>query len=344
LGVTIYDIAKEASVGVGTVSRVLNNHPSVSKETRDHVLAVAQRMDYRPNASAQRLARRKSRTVTAIMPYITNYFFVELLGGIQDYLFERDYDLLLYGVNHPEQIENYLQRSLRAGHSDGLLIASIDLPTDYTQKYLKNNFPIILVDRFNENFDSFFVQNAEGAHAATRYLISLGHRRLAMISGNTDTTPTRERSEGYLAAVGEHAHISNAGIFYPVVESKNDGFTKDAGYEIMKGILAMPEDKRPTAVFVASDIQAFGALHAVKEAGRSCPDDISIVSFDDIELAHYYGLSTMRQPIRKMGVLATERLFARMDDPALEPLHRRFTPELVIRHTAGPPPSRHRDV
>ena len=344
LGVTIYDIAKEANVGVGTVSRVLNNHPSVSPETRNHVLTIAKRMEYRPNASAQRLARRKSRTITAIMPYITNYFFVELLGGIQDFLFERDYDLLLYGVNHPKQIENYLQRSLRAGHSDGMLIASIDLPTDYTQLYLKNNFPIILVDRFNENFDSFFVQNAEGAHAATRYLISLGHRRLAMITGNRETTPTRERSEGYLAAIGEYEHVQSAGIFFPVVESKNDGFSKDAGHEIMKGIIAMPADSRPTAVFVASDIQAFGAMHAMKEAGLRCPDDISIVSFDDIELAHYYGLSTMRQPIRTLGVLATERLFERMDDPALAPLHRRFTPELVIRQTAGPPSSRHRDV
>ena len=344
MGVTIYDIAKEASVGVGTVSRVLNNHPSVSQETRDHVFSVAQRMDYRQNASAQRLARRKSRTITAIMPYITNYFFVELLGGIQDFLFERDYDLLLYGVNHPKQIENYLQRSLRAGHSDGMLIASIDLPPDYTQRYLKNNFPIILVDRFNEHFDSLFVQNAEGAHAATRYLISLGHTRLAMITGNRETTPTRERSEGYLAAIGEFEHVRSAGIFFPVVESKNDGFSKDAGYEIMKGLLAMPAEKRPTAVFVASDIQAFGVMHALKEAGLRCPDDLSIVSFDDIELAHYYGLSTMRQPIRKLGVLATQRLFARMDDPALEPLHRRFTPELVIRQTAGPPPSRQRDV
>ncbi|MCB2205907.1 LacI family transcriptional regulator [bacterium] len=340
MGVTIYDIAKEANVGVGTVSRVLNNHPSVSDTTRQHVIEVAQRLDYRPNASAQRLARRKSRTITAIMPYITNYFFVELLGGIQDALFERDYDLLLYGVNHPKQIEVYLQRSLRAGHSDGMLIASIDLPPDYTQKYLKNNFPIILLDRFNENFDSFFVENVEGARAATEYLISLGHKRIAMITGIEDTTPARERSTGYLKALSAYPHVKNMGIHHPVMESKNDGFSKDAGYEVMKRILGMPEDERPTAVFVTSDIQAFGAMHAIKETGASCPENMSIVSFDDIELAHYYGLTTMHQPIRKLGVLATDRLFARMDDNSLEPLHRRFTPELMIRQTAGPPPSR----
>ncbi len=340
MGVTIYDIAKEASVGVGTVSRVLNNHPSVSEATRKLVIEVAQRLDYRPNASAQRLARRKSRTITAIMPYITNYFFVELLGGIQDALFERDYDLLLYGVNHPKQIEVYLQRSLRAGHSDGMLIASIDLPPDYTQRYLKNNFPIILLDRFNENFDSFFVENVEGARTATEYLVSLGHTRLAMITGMPESTPSRERSAGYHAALAAHDHVENVGIFHPVHESKNDGFSKDAGCEVMKQLLALPEERRPTAVFVTSDIQAFGAMHALKEAGGSCPESMSIVSFDDIELAHYYGLTTMHQPIRKLGVLATDRLFARMDDSSLDPLHRRFTPELIIRQTAGPPPSR----
>lgn len=340
MGVTIYDIAREAHVGVGTVSRVLNNHPSVSDSTRKHVLEVASRLEYQPNASAQRLARRKSRTITAIMPYITNYFFVELLGGIQDMLFEHDYDLLLYGVNHPRQIEVYLQRSLRAGHSDGMLIASIDLPIDYTQKYLKKNFPIILLDRFNEHFDSYFVENIAGARNATEYLLSLGHERIAMLTGNRDTAPSRERAEGYLEAVAAHPAVTNAGIFHPVHESKNDGYSKDAGYEVMKEMLRLPAAQRPTAVFVTSDIQAFGAMHALKESGMNCPEHMSLVSFDDIELAHYYGLTTMHQPIRRLGVLATERLFARMDDPTLDPQHRRFTPELIIRQTAGPPPTR----
>ncbi|HOJ05201.1 MAG TPA: LacI family DNA-binding transcriptional regulator [Bacteroidota bacterium] len=340
MGVTIYDIAREANVGVGTVSRVLNNHPSVSETTRSHVLEVAQRLDYSPNASAQRLARRKSRTITAIMPYITNYFFVEMLGGIQDRLFEDDYDLLLYGVNHPQQIDNYLQRSLRAGHSDGMLIASIDLPPDYSQRYLKNNFPIILVDRFHEPFDSFYIENVEGARDATRYLITLGHQRIAMIAGTPETGPTRERSKGFLEACGESSFVRNCGIHHPFIEKRNDGYSKEGGYEVMRRLLDLPTDDRPTAMFIASDIQAIGAMHALKERGLRCPEDMSIVSFDDIELAQYYGLTTMRQPIRKLGELATQRLFERMDRPNLDPLHRRFIPELIVRQTAGSPPSR----
>ncbi|MBN1448095.1 MAG: LacI family DNA-binding transcriptional regulator [Bacteroidetes bacterium] len=338
MGVTIYDIAREANVGVGTVSRVLNNHPSVSDHTRKHVFEVTARLEYQPNASAQRLARRKSRTITAIMPFITNSFFVELLGGIQDTLFEKDYDLLLYGVNHPQQIEVYLQRSVRAGHSDGMLIASIDLPVNYSRQYLKKNFPVILIDRYNEHFDSFFVANADGARVATEYLISLGHRRIAMMTGDRQTIPAQERSIGYLDALADAPHVYNAGIYYPEHESKNDGFSKDAGYEIMKRILGLPEERRPTALFITSDIQTIGAMHALTESGLHCPDSISIVSFDDIELARYYGLTTMRQPISMLGLIATERLFARMDDPTLEPQHQRFSPELIIRNTTGPPP------
>jgi LacI family transcriptional regulator len=338
MGMTIYDIAREANVGVGTVSRVLNNHPSVSDHTRKHVLEVATRLEYQPNASAQRLARRKSRTITAIMPYITNSFFVELLGGIQDTLYEKDYDLLLYGVNHPQQIEVFLQRSVRAGHSDGMLIASIDLPVDYSQQYLRKNFPVILIDRCNEHFDSFYVANADGARIATEHLISLGHRRIAMMTGNRETIPAQERSIGYLDALADAPHVSNAGIFYPVHESKNDGFNKEAGYEIMKEILRLPEDRRPSALFITSDVQAIGAMHALTESGLRCPESISIVSFDDVELARYYGLTTMRQPIRMLGVIATERLFARLDDPTLEPRHRRFSAELIIRGTTGSPP------
>lgn len=335
MSVTIYDIAKKAKVGVGTVSRVLNNHPSVSPETRAHVLGIAQQLDYRPNASAQRLARKKSRTITVIMPYITNYFFVEMLRGIQDTLFKHDYDLLLYGVNHPKQIEAYLHRSLRVGHADGILLASLDLPPEYSKAKLRDNFPLILIDRQNEHFDSISVENISGARIATEHLLALGHTRLAMITGNADTSPSIERSDGYRQALAAKPGCESAGIFHPIAEYVNDGFSKEAGFEVMSTILDLPAERTPSAVFVASDIQAIGAIHAMQERGLSCPSDMSIVSFDDIEIAQYYGLTTMHQPIATMGALATERLFERLDAPNLDPVHKTFTPELIHRHTTA---------
>ena len=269
------------------------------------------------------------------MPYITNYFFVEMLRGIQDALFKHDYDLLLYGVNHPKQIEAYLYRSLRVGHADGILLASLGLPAEYSTAKLRDNFPLILIDRRNEHFDSFSVENVAGARIATEHLLALGHRRIAMITGNADTTPSIERSKGYHAALEAAPQTENAGIFHPEAEYVNDGFSKEAGHEAMMTILNLPPDRKPGAVFVASDIQAIGAIHAMQERGLSCPSDISIVSFDDIELAQYYGLTTMHQPIATMGALATERLFERLDAPGLEPLNKTFTPELIRRHTTA---------
>ncbi len=337
MGVTIYDIAKTANVGVGTVSRVLNNHPSVSPGTREHVLSIARQLDYRPNASAQRLARRKSRTITAIMPFITNYFFVELLRGIQETLFKRDYDLLLYGVIHPMQIEGYLQRSLRVGHADGIMLASVSIPAGYTQKCLKDNFPLILIDRFNEHFDSFSVENTQGAMLATEHLIELGHRRIAIITGNEDAAPSIERLQGYRSTMEEHGLTSNIQVFHPETRQIDDGFNKESGYAIMQTILDGPAENVPTAVVVTSDIQAIGALHALKDRKLRCPEDMSIISFDDIELAQHYGLTTMHQPIRTMGILAVERLFERLERADLPPIHKQFTPELVIRTTTFAP-------
>ena len=332
MSVTIYDIARRANVGVGTVSRVLNNHPSVSPATRAHVIAIAAELDYRPNASAQRLARKKSRTITVIMPYITNYFFVEMLRGIQDMLFQADYDLLLYGVNHPKQIEGYMHRSLRVGHADGILLASLDPPAGFSRANMPENFPLIMLDRKHAEFDSFSVESIEGARIATQHLLSLGHTRLGMITGYADTIPSIERSEGYKAAIAAHGAL-NMGIFHPESESVNDGFSKDAGDEIMLRILDLPADKRPTALFIASDIQAIGAMHALRERGLTCPDDMSIVGFDDVELSQYYGITTMRQPIATLGALATARLFERLDHPSIEIEHRTFTPELIVRRT-----------
>ncbi|HEY4643658.1 MAG TPA: LacI family DNA-binding transcriptional regulator, partial [Bacteroidota bacterium] len=129
MSVTIYDIAREASVGIGTVSRVLNDHPSVSDKTRQKVLDVARRLNYQPHAYAQGLARKKSNTISAIIPFFTNYFFVEVLQGVQERISQSGYDLIIYGVtasatNQANQLEPILRRLLQRGRSDGMLLFS----------------------------------------------------------------------------------------------------------------------------------------------------------------------------------------------------------------------------
>ena len=154
MGVTIYDLAREAGVGIGTVSRCLNNHPSVSAETRAKVLDVAKRLSYQPHAHAQKLASRKTNTISTIIPYFTNYFFVEILQGVQDKAAELGFDLILYGVNNPAQAEYYLRRSLHRGHVDGVMFFSMRFPESYVAKFQQINLPIVLVDAYHPRFDS----------------------------------------------------------------------------------------------------------------------------------------------------------------------------------------------
>ena len=336
MGVTIYDLAREAGVGIGTVSRCLNNHPSVSAETRARVLSVVKRLSYQPHAYAQRLASKKTNTVSAIIPYFTNYFFVQVLQGVQDKAAELGFDLILYGVNNPAQVEYYLRRSLHRGHVDGVMFFSMKFPESFVEKFKQMSLPIVLVDAFHSEFDSIRVKNREGAADATRHLLKLGHRNIAMINASLDTLPGRDRLEGYRSALAEAGIAFSMDRVIISGSGKQDGFSREAGRTSMMQLLGLPKGAQPiTAVFIASDVQAIGALEVAREAGIRVPEDIAVVSFDDIELAQHAGLTTMRQPMYEMGVLALETLHARIKNPAAPPTLTAFLPKLVIRRSCG---------
>lgn len=336
MGVTIYDLAREAGVGIGTVSRCLNNHPSVSVHTRAKVLSVVKRLSYQPHAYAQRLASKKTNTISAIIPYFTNYFFIQVLQGVQDKAGELGFDLILYGVNHPAQAEYYLRRSLHRGRVDGVMFLSMKLPESYVQKFHQINLPLVLLDTYHPEFDSIRVKNLEGATEAVRHLIRLGHRTIAMINASLDTQPARDRMEGYRLALEEAGIPFRSDRVFISGIGKQDGFNREAGRASMEELIRKnPGRDRVSAVFVASDVQALGALEASAELGVRIPDDIAIVGFDDIELAQHAQLTTMRQPLHKMGMLAVEKLFERIKTPQAPPTLESFLPELIVRRTCG---------
>jgi DNA-binding LacI/PurR family transcriptional regulator len=336
MGVTIYDLAREAGVGIGTVSRCLNNHPSVSAETRTRVLEVVKRLNYQPHAYAQRLASRKTNTISAIIPFFTNYFFMQVLQGVQDKARELGFDLILYGVTHPDQVEYYLRRSMQRGHVDGVMFFSMSLPESFVPKFEQIKLPLIMVDGYHPHFDSIHVKNREGALAAVRHLISLGHRSIAMINASLATQPARDRLQGYQNALEEAGIPLREDWVFDRVIGHQDGFDKESGRASMEDLLrASTGVDRITAVFIASDVQSMGALEAVNSAGARVPDDIAIVSFDDIELARHMQLTTMRQPMNEMGMLAVERLSLRMKNPQAPPTVTSFLPKIVIRQTCG---------
>ena len=181
--------------------------------------------------------------------------------------------------------------------------------------------------------DSFFIENKKGAYAATKHLIDLGHKRVGMIDAQLKSTPAKIRLEGYKSALKDKdIPFDKKYLVISDSDEKSDGFSREAGYSAMKKLLMLGEE-RPTAVFVSSDIQAVGAMKAIREHKLTVPDDIAIIGFDDIEFSEAIGLSTMKQPMFEMGKMAVEILLQRISGQISGVFHKKFIPELIIRDT-----------
>jgi len=339
--VTIYDVAKKAGVGIGTVSRVINNSPQISPKTREKVLKVIKELKYQPYSMAQGLARKRTNTIACIVPFLTGYFYFELLNGVQQAISNYGYDLILYSVNLSEKKEAIFKRTLRERRVDGVLIISIPISDYYAKKFNQSKLPVALVDNFHKDLDSITIENREGAFLATQHLINIGHVKIGMINGNLTSVPSQTRLQGFKDALTKNEIVPDERYIINVDNNEdheinhNDGFNKAAGYKAMRKLLEI-EENRPTAVFVSSDIQAVGAINAIQEKGLKMPDDIAIVSFDGIELSEYLGLTTMKQPMFEMGNLAVEQLIKKIQNGSTNGVFKKlFHPQLVIRDTCG---------
>ncbi|MFQ5651012.1 MAG: LacI family DNA-binding transcriptional regulator [bacterium] len=335
MSATIYDVARKAGVGIGTVSRAINNSPQITEATKEKVLQAIKELNYQPHPVAQSLARRKTNTIGCIIPFFTGYFFVELLRGIQRKITHFQNDLILYSVDTANKKETFLGRALKERRVDGILLVSLEITDEYAKKFMAKRFPIVLVDSYHPDLDSIKVDNIEGAYQATTHLIKLGYKRIAMIDGQLKSVPARLRLEGYKKALRENG-LSFDDRYFVACDflDEADGFNKEAGFAAMQRLLELGA-KKPRAVFVSSDIQAIGAIQAIKEGGYCVPDDIAVVGFDDIELACHVGLTTIKQPTVGMGELAVDRLMAQIAGEAKPEFKRRLTTRLVIRESCG---------
>jgi len=333
--VTIYDVAKKAGVGIGTVSRALNNSPQILPETKARILQIAQELNYQPHALAQGLARRKTGTIAVIVPFFLTYFFIEMLKGIQHELTQYQYDLILYSVDQKEKLNTFLKRTLQEKRVDGVLLCSLSISTHFAEKFIEAGSPIVLLDTFHPLLDSITIENELGAYQATLQLIQAGHRKIGMINAPLISRPARLRYKGFKKALLDAGiEFKRKYLMIGPRTDESDGFTREAGYQAMKQLLTNDSD-RPTGLFISSDIQAIGAIQALQEQQLSSPTNMSIVSFDDIELAEYFGLTTMRQPIYEMGKLAVQRLVEKLSAKGEAVFQKKIIPELIIRKSCA---------
>jgi LacI family transcriptional regulator len=329
---TIRDVAKQAQVSTATVSRVLNNSPAVSQETRRRVQDAIQRLDYRPNPAARRLSAGRTNTIAVVLPLFTLPSFVERLRGIHDELSGNDYDMVLYSVDTPEQRDQHLARLAHPSRADGLLLVSLPPNDQQAQRLTDTQMPVVLVDAFHPDLSHVMVDDIEGGYMATKYLIELGHRKIAYVSDFLDTPfhpAMRQRYEGYRKALDE------AEIEFQSEYHVYDSHGRDTARTLARNLLTLPDP--PTAIFTASDTQAIGVMDAAFELNIHIPNQLSVIGYDDIRDAEYVKLTTVQQPLYESGAIGAQILLSILDSGDLIPQEQVMPLQIVERNTTAPP-------
>ncbi|CAN5259677.1 LacI family DNA-binding transcriptional regulator [soil metagenome] len=322
---TIYDIAKAAGVSIATVSRVFNNKGRVKEETRQRVLNVSDELGYHPQVFAQGLARKKKNSIMMFVPIMSNHFFMEVLGAIQDKLTDQDFELNIVHITPNEDAFSQVEYQLKRQWADGYLFVSLHFNRSQWEVFQKFEVPISVIDDPNSIFDSVSVDNFEGSYMATEYFIQKGFRRISNLTAFPGAIPVQKRLKGYQKALEDNDIPFDKSLVKRGDDMSRDGFTERSGYQAMKKILSL--DPVPEACVCSSDIKAIGAMKAMHEEKKQIP----LISYDNLTIAEYIGLSTVHQPIYEMGAKATESLIKRIEDPSLKPSKTVYKPELVIR-------------
>jgi LacI family transcriptional regulator len=329
----IADVAAAAGVGVATVSRVLNGNANVSEGTRARVLEAIDRLDYRPSSVARNLSLRRTLVIGVVIPFFTSPSAVERLRGVVTALEGSPYDLALFDVESADRQRRAFDLVGRGDRADGLLVVSLVPPAEELGKLAAAHLPTILVDAPHDSLPTVVVDDVGGGEIATRHLLELGHRKIAFVGDKPPDSfrfhSSQDRTHGYERA------LARAGLEPPAGYVRAGTHSRHVARSIAIELLRLPD--RPTAIFAASDIQALGVLEAARDVGLRVPEDLSVVGFDDVEIASYAGLTTVRQPLFESGRRGAELLLGAMagEQPAVQtetlPL------ELVVRGTTAPP-------
>jgi DNA-binding LacI/PurR family transcriptional regulator len=327
--VNIRFVARKAGVSPQTVSRVLNNRPDVAAETRQRVQDVITQLGYRPSALARGLSSQRTRTLGLITADFSDYFFTQVIAGAEAEARQYGYRFMLGSTErNPEDEPEYI-RLLTEHHVDGILFARPSTEPDnrYLVNLLRDGVPVVTTAYHipGEALTVIDVDNVDGGLQATRCLLERGHRRIAMISGPGSWKSVHDRTQGYIMAL-EAAGM----VFDPSLVAWAD-WSFRSGYQAAQELLA----RGPlfSALFVHNDQMAIGALRALHEAGCRTPEDVSVVGYDDIPMAEYCQppLTTIRQPMREVGALATRLLIQAVEKPGAPQKELLLKTELILR-------------
>jgi LacI family transcriptional regulator, galactose operon repressor len=330
--VTIADVAARAGVGASTVSRVLNDG-QVSAPARERVLEAMSDLAYRPQASARALASGSTGTLGMVIPFFTHPSAVERVRGVVAALDASPFELVVCNVSDPAQRDEYLGPRAPVDRCDGLLVISLAPRDDEVEALLSRGVPVVLVDAHHPRLPRVVVDDVHGGELATRHLLELGHERIAFVGDSTDPrfgfVSSRQRFAGYCNA------LAAAGIPLKHRLQRFGPHGRRLAHRVTSELLSL--DDPPTAIFAASDTQALGVLEAAGYEGVDVPGELSVIGFDDLEVAPYVGLTTVAQPLYESGRRGVELLLSMLDGETPEPLEERLDLRLEVRRTTAPP-------
>lgn len=326
--VTMTDIARLAGVSIATVSRVINNSPGVSDENREKIARLIDEMGYHPNFSARSLVHQSTRTIAIINMQTLGQLHTQpasgrLLQGIESVLSNRGYRCTILSRDEFAQDLSEL-RLIKGGSVDGVLLNGVKLNDPLAIELRQRQFPFVIIGRAIGIVNSFYVDidNVQGAYAAVRAMIGLGHRRIAHVCGSQQTNLGVERLEGYRRA------LLDSGLPYNEEYVIDAGITREEVYDSVRHFIErIDPNQLPTAFFIFNDFFAIPVIRALLDAGLRVPDDVSVIGFDDDDASRYLNppLASVRAPIYEMGAKAAEMLLKLIDHEPIE------TPQLILK-------------
>lgn len=325
---TILDVAKLAGVSTATVSRVINSPEAVRESTREKVRHAMGVCNYKYNALARGFVTKKSNTIGLIIPNINNPVFAESTRGVQDYADSNKMQVILGNTYYQYEQEEGLIRTLREKQVDGFIITTTNPRGAVLNSLLEEKVPFVLLYSTIKKgpFSAVGVDNFKGGYLATEHLVKLGHRRIGMVAGEFSISDrSLHRWHGYKQCLKDY------NIAYDKNLLSQTNYSLHGGKVAMKKMLTL--QKRPTAVFCSNDYMALGAMKGARQCGLSLPEDMSIVGFDDIQIASYVvpGLTTIHQPAYEMGKQGAKLLFRLMEEKLGKPVQTMLESSLVIR-------------
>lgn len=327
---TIYDVAEKAGVSIATVSRMLNSPDKVGPKTRDRILAAIDQLGFVPKAEARARALSRTGRIGVITPFFTAPSFVQRLRGIASALGKASCELVIYPVESYSQLGSYFGSIPLTGNLDGLIVVSLPVSDVAARRLNSFNIPTVLIEYSHPTLNCVEIDDFEGGHMAAEYLIRKGHKRIAFLA-NPDI-PEYAVATLTRRFTGFHQALMEAGIELPESYVRYASSDQEQIYQATADLLSQAQP--PTAIFAALDFHAANVLKAARRLNVCVPDQLAIVGFDDLDIAEYADLTTIRQHLDESGRLAVEILLAHIADPGRPVQHVKLPLTLVERLTA----------